>query len=168
MARHGLESIETYKDTFHWNLVRYGVKDAPDCISCHIPVGYSTHDIRPRTDPVSPLHIFNRITTCSNQGGLQVCHSGATAEFATGRVHAYGAKAQLLAAKRSEDFEDPAMTKLFERAEADFSEADIFHYKVLKLIKLFYKILIGGTVLFMGFHQWLDFLRTKRRQKQSG
>ena len=133
MARHGLESIETYKDTFHWNLVRYGVKNAPDCISCHIPVGYSTHDIRPRTDPVSPLHIFNRINTCSNQGGLQVCHSGASAEFATGRVHAYGTKAQLLAVKSSEGFEDPAMTRLFERAEADFSEADIFHYKVLKL-----------------------------------
>ena len=24
---------------------------------------------------------------------------------------------------------------------------------------------IGMTVFFMGFHQWLDFLRTKRRQK---
>jgi hypothetical protein len=31
---------------------------------------------------------------------------------------------------------------------------------------LIYKILIGGTILFMGFHQWLDFLAVKRKQKQ--
>ena len=167
MARHGLESIETYKDTFHWNLVRYGVHNAPDCISCHVPVGYSTHDLRPRTDPVSPLHIFNRIKTCSNQGGLQVCHPGATAEFATGRVHAYGTKVQMLAGNTISNFDNEELASVLKRAEADTSEAEVFHYKVLQLIKLFYKIMIGGTVLFMGFHQWLDFLRTKRRQKQS-
>jgi len=37
---------------------------------------------------------------------------------------------------------------------------------VLKLIKLLYKILIGGTVLFMGFHQWLDFLAARRKKKK--
>jgi hypothetical protein len=167
MARHGLESIETYKDTFHWNLVRYGVRNAPDCISCHVPVGYSTHDIRPRTDPVSPLHIFNRIKTCSNQGGLQVCHPGATAEFATGRVHAYGTKVQMLAGSSFSDFDNKEISSVLQRAEADTSEAEVFHYKVLQLIKLFYKVMIGATVLFMGFHQWLDFLRTKRGRKQS-
>jgi hypothetical protein len=165
MARHGLESIETYKDTFHWNLVRYGVKNAPDCISCHVPVGYSTHDIRPRTDPVSPLNILNRIRTCSNQGGIQICHPGATADFATGRVHAYGTRIQMLAGSSIGDLSDKEMTSVLKRADADTSEAEIFHYKVLQLIKLFYKIMIGGTVFFMGFHQWLDFLRTKRRQK---
>jgi hypothetical protein len=166
MARHGLESIETYKDTFHWNLVRYGVQNAPDCISCHIPVGYSTHDLRPRTDPVSPLHVFNRINTCSNQGGMQVCHPGATAEFASGRVHAYGTKAQLLAGIRKADLDDPTFAGVLERAEVDMSDEEIFHYKVLQLIKLFYKLLIGGTVIFMGFHQWMDFLAAKRRHKK--
>jgi hypothetical protein len=43
---------------------------------------------------------------------------------------------------------------------------EVFHYKVLELIKLFYKVMIGATVFFMGFHQWLDFLRTKRSAKQ--
>jgi hypothetical protein len=167
MARHGLESIETYKDTFHWNLVRYGVQNAPDCISCHIPVGYSTHDIRPRTDPVSPLHILNRIQTCSNQGGMQACHSGATAEFATGRVHAYGTKVQMLAGGNGGDLDNSEMASVLKRAEAETSEAEVFHYKVLRFIKLVYKILIGATVLFMGFHQWLDFLAAKRRAKMS-
>jgi hypothetical protein len=32
MARHGLESIETYRDTFHWEQLKYGVEDSPDCI----------------------------------------------------------------------------------------------------------------------------------------
>lgn len=166
MARHGLESIETYKDTFHWNLVRYGVQNAPDCISCHVPLGYSTHDIRPRQDEVSPLHIFNRIKTCSNQGGVQVCHPAATADFAGGRVHAYGTKAQMLVGNRLADYQGIETARLLERAETELSEADVFHFKVLKLIKLVYKVLIGGTILFMGFHQWLDFLATKRKQKQ--
>jgi hypothetical protein len=167
MARHGLESIETYKDTFHWNLVRYGVKDAPDCISCHVPVGYSTHELRPRTDPVSPLHMLNRVQTCSHQGGVQVCHPGATVEFASGRVHAYGTKAQILASNGNAAPGDPAMASIFTRAETDMSKEEVFHYKVLNLIKLFYKILIGGTILFMGFHQWLDFLAAKRSRKKS-
>ena len=166
MARHGVESIETFKDTFHWNLVRYGVKNAPDCISCHVPLGYSTHDIRPREDPVSPLHIFNRIKTCSNQGGIQVCHPGATAQFAGGRVHAYGTKAQMLVGNRISDYQGVETARLLKRAEADISPEDLFHFTVLKIIKIVYKILIGGTILFMGFHQWLDFLAARRKQKQ--
>jgi len=166
MARHGVESIETYKDTFHWNLVRYGVKDAPDCISCHIPVGYSTHDIRPRTDPISPLHLFNRIKTCSNQGGIQSCHPGATAAFASGRVHAYGTKAQILAGSGTANLADLERATVLERAEAETSDEEIFDYKVLQLIKLFYKVIIGGTILFMGFHQWLDFLAARRKKKK--
>ena len=167
MARHGLESIETYKDTFHWTEVMYGVKNAPDCISCHVPLGYSTHDIRPREDSISPIHVFNRIKTCSNQGGVQECHPAATAEFASGRVHAYGTKAQLLAGNRLKDYQNPDMVRVIERAEVDMSAEDIFHYKVLRLIKLFYMVLIGGTAVFMGFHQWLDFLAAKRKHKKS-
>lgn len=167
MARHGLESIETYKDTFHWVEVKYGVQNAPDCLSCHVPVGYSTHDIRPRIDPVSPIHISNRIKTCSNQGGVQVCHPAATTEFASGRVHAYGTKVQLMTGKQRKDVESPIMTRVLQRAETDLSEGDIFHYKVLEMIKLAYKLLIGVTITFMGFHQWLDLLAAKRQQKKS-
>jgi len=166
MTRHGIESVATYKDTFHWNLVRYGVKNAPDCISCHVPVGYSTHDLRPREDSVSPLHALNRIKTCSNQGGMQVCHPGATAKFASGRVHAYGTKTQLMARNNIKGVQELEMVRVLERAQTDVSDEDIFHYQVLKFIKLFYKVLIGATVLFMGFHQWLDFLRAKRKQKK--
>lgn len=165
MTRHGLESIATFKDTFHWIEIEYGVKNAPDCISCHVPLGYSTHDIRPRSDPISPINAENRVKTCSNQGGVQVCHPSAKAKFATGRVHAYGTKAQMLAGKQVKGLEDLDIDRVLQRAEADLSPEEIFRFKVLQLIKLFYKIMIGGTIMFMSLHQWLDFLRAKRKQK---
>lgn len=166
MARHGLESVSTFKDTFHWSLVKYGVKNAPDCISCHVPVGYTTHDIRSRTDPMSSIHTLNRIDTCSNQGGMQSCHPGATAEFATGRVHAYGTKAQLAAGMKVATFEDHENFRLLERAEVDISKDEIFHLKVLSLIQLFYKVFIPLVIGFMAYHQWLDWLKIIRTRKK--
>jgi hypothetical protein len=73
----------------------------------------------------------------------------------------------MLAGNAVGNFSNKEISSVRKRAEADTSEAEVFHYKVLQLIKLFYKVLIGATILFMGFHQWLDFLRTKRRQKQN-
>ncbi len=166
MARHGLESIETYKDTFHWIEIKFGVKNAPDCISCHVPLGHATHDIRPRTDPISPINDINRVQTCSNQGGVQACHPDARAKFATGRVHAYGTKAQMVAGGRVKNFKGVTIDSLLARAEVEISKEELFHFKVLQLIKLFYKIFIGVTILFMGLHQWLDFLSAKREQKK--
>lgn len=163
VERHGLEPIDTYKDTFHWALVKYGVKNAPDCLSCHVPVGYSTHDIRPRTDPLSPLHMANRVKTCSNQGGVQTCHPGATVAFASGRVHAYGIKAQMLAGESPIEVEGPARPLVLKRARADISEAELYHYKVLSLIRLFYKIFIAVVIGSMCLHQLLDFIRAIRR-----
>ena len=59
------------------------------------------------------------------------------------------------------------MSLVMERAESDISEKEVLHYKILKLIKLFYIVLISGLVTFMGFHQWLDFFKTKRTQKKA-
>ena len=168
MARHGLESIATFKDTFHWTLIKFRVKNAPDCISCHVPLGYATHDIRPRTDPISPINARNRVQTCSNQGGVQVCHPAATARFATGRVHAYGTKAQMLAAGRlvqPDQIKGLELEKVLQRAEVDIPPKEVFRFKVIQWIKLLYKIFIGSTIMFMALHQWLDFLSTKRKQK---
>ena len=165
MARHGLETVDTYKDTFHWIQVQYRAKDAPDCISCHVPVGYSAHDIRPRTDRISPINMANRVKTCSNPGGLQSCHSGATAEFATGRVHAYGEKAQMMAGNSLANLEDPDISLVLERAKKDMTADEIFYYKILNLIKLFYKLLIAGVIGFMLLHQVLDFMASRKHLK---
>jgi len=167
MARHGLESITTYKDTFHWALVKYEVEDAPDCISCHVPVGYSTHHIHPKSDLLSPVHDGNRVKTCSNQGGLQECHPGATPEFAEGRVHAYGTKAQIVAGKNVSFSEDDEIDPLLLiRAKEEISEEEMSHYNVLSLIRLFYKLMIAGVIGFMSLHQLLDFKCTRKKMKK--
>jgi len=164
MSHHGLESIRTYKDTFHWQAMKYGVINAPDCISCHVPLGYSSHTIRPGTDPISPVNITNRVKTCSSEGSLQSCHPGATAAFAEGRVHTYGLKAQLLAGERVYDIKD-RFKSLMISDTSNVSEDELFHYKVLQIIKLIYKMLIGGTIGFMTIHQLLDYIRARKKHK---
>jgi len=163
MARHGLESIETYKDTFHWAQVKYRVEGAPDCIDCHVPVGYSTHYIRPQTDPTSPVNMANRVMTCSNQGGLQKCHPGATTNFASGRVHAYGIKAKMAAGNSGPNMANQSNNLVFKRAKAEIPEEEIFHYKVLKIVRMVYQVLIAVVIGFMCVHQLLDYIRAKKR-----
>jgi hypothetical protein len=108
----------------------------------------------------------NRVKTCSNQGGVQSCHPGATTQFATGRVHAYGMKAQLLASQNQANFvENPDITLVVERAEKDLSNKELFHYKVLRLVKLFYKILIALVIGSMLVHQGLDYMASRRKLK---
>jgi hypothetical protein len=166
MGHHGLETIRTYKDTFHWQALKYGAKDAPDCISCHVPMGYSSHTMRPGTDELSSVHMANRVKTCANPGGLQVCHPGASAAFAKGRVHTYGLKAQLLAGERVYDLKD-RFKSLMVRKTSGVSEEEVFHYKVIRIIRLVYKFLIGGTIGFMVLHQALDYMRARKRHKTS-
>ena len=164
MARHGLESIETYKDTFHWEALKYGVVDAPDCISCHVPLGFSSHTIRPEKDTFSSINILNRVKTCSNTGGIQTCHPDSTYAFASGRVHKYGMKAQL-AIEESDSHAEGRDEFLIVEAKNNTSEEDLFQYKVLELIRLIYKLLIGGTIGFMSFHQLLDYIRARKKHK---
>jgi hypothetical protein len=163
MNRHGLESVETYKDTFHWAQVKYGVEDAPDCIDCHVPVGYSTHHIRPQTDATSPANMANRVMTCSNQGGIKACHPRATTEFASGRVHAYGTKAKIAAGNSGLNMENQAKNLVVKRAKAEIPEDEILHYNILKIVRLFYQLLIALVISFMCVHQLLDYIRAKKR-----
>jgi hypothetical protein len=164
MTRHGLESIKTFKDTFHWQALKYGVKNAPDCISCHVPEGHSAHAIPPGTDLSSPVNIKNRLQTCSAGGGVQTCHPDATHAFAEGRVHEYGTKAQLLTGERV-NVEGRFRSLMAEQAKTDIAKEDLFHYKVLAAISLVYKILIGCTIGFMFFHQLLDYRRATKKGK---
>ncbi len=167
MARHGLETIETYKDTFHWSQLKYGVEGAPDCVSCHVPKGYSTHFIRPKTDPTSPVNIANRVTTCSNQGGVETCHPSATVEFASGRVHAYGVKASIAAENNVYEYKTRKISLIADRARTDISEEEIFHYTILRIVRLFYQVLIAVVIGSMCIHQFLDYIRTRKKHKKS-
>ncbi len=97
---------------------------------------------------------------------MQSCHPGATTEFASGRVHAYGMKAQIMADQNPASFlEDQDLSLVAERAEKELSEKELFHYKVLRLIKLFYKILIALIIGSMLLHQGLDYMASRRHLK---
>ena len=109
----------------------------------------------------------NRVKTCSHQGGVQTCHPGATPEFASGRVHAYGLKAQLVAPTRFTDNKNQEKSLINKRAQIDMTDEEIMHFKVIKLIKLFYKIFIATIIGSMCLHQWLDYLSARRRHKIS-
>jgi len=170
MGRHGVETIATFKDTFHWVLIKYDVQNAPDCISCHVPVGYSTHEIKNRNDKISPVNVLNRVNTCSHQGGVQTCHPGTTPDFATGRVHAYGEKAQLAAAKvftKMTGSQEQNQSLIGKRALTDMTEEEIFHFMIIKLVRLFYMVLIPLIIGSMCLHQWLEYFSIRRKKKRS-
>ena len=75
-------------------------------------------------------------------------------------------KAQLMASQTQANFvEDQNISLVIERAEKDLSNKELFHYKVLKLVKLFYKILIAFVIGSMLIHQGLDYVASRRHLK---
>ena len=167
MARHNLNVLGNYKDSFHYDQLKYGVENAPDCISCHVPTGYSSHDIRTGTDPLSSINMANRVKTCSGEGEPRKCHPDATAEFAEGRVHTYGIKAKLLSGESIFNVEGRFKALMNVREKENISKENIYQYMILEVLRLFYKLLIAGVVIFMGSHQILDYIRVRKNHKAS-
>jgi hypothetical protein len=71
------ESAATYRDTFHGQVTALGFTRVATCASCH-----EAHDVRPRSDPASPVNDARIVATC------QKCHAGANANFAKYNPHA--------------------------------------------------------------------------------
>lgn len=68
--------VRSYETSYHGLAKRLGSAEAANCASCH-----GVHNILPHTDPKSTIHASNLANTCGT------CHPGATAKFASGRVH---------------------------------------------------------------------------------
>ncbi len=66
----------TYAESYHGTASRYGDIRVANCASCH---GY--HNIRPSSDPLSPIHPANLPSTCGK------CHPGASRLFAEVKIH---------------------------------------------------------------------------------
>jgi cytochrome b subunit of formate dehydrogenase len=164
-SRHGIDTIDTFKDTFHWEMIKYGVGNAPDCISCHVPQGYSSHDIRPHSDPFSSIHVNNRVKTCSGEGGMVTCHPDATPDFSEGKVHAYSMKAQLSTKESVMDAGQRFKALMFKRSKQGLAKDEILSYYIIEILKLFYKLLIGGVIGFMSLHQLLEYIRARKKHK---
>ncbi|MEJ2430298.1 MAG: hypothetical protein P8075_15475 [Deltaproteobacteria bacterium] len=75
-------------------------------------------------------------------------------------------KAQIMASQNQANLvEDQSISLVVERAEKDLSKKELFHYRVLKLVKLFYKILIAFVIGSMLIHQGLDYMASRRELK---
>jgi hypothetical protein len=174
MSRHGLKTVGTFRDTFHWQAIKFGDPNAPNCITCHAPVGYLAHDIMPKDDIRSAIYKKNLVRTCSNQGGGQLCHPNATPRFAQGEVHPIQFKAGLfdnkqetLTLKQSIDKEKtkPFQSLLEALVNVDIGERHPYQNIVLVLIKYFYMLLIGILISSMIIHQILDYFATRREMR---
>ncbi len=71
-----VEQVATYEDSFHGIGLKYGLKTAASCASCH-----GTHNILPHDDPRSSVYIENIPRTCGK------CHPGANINYARGKIH---------------------------------------------------------------------------------
>jgi predicted CXXCH cytochrome family protein len=72
------EKFSTYRDTFHSQLGALGgYVETARCWDCH-----EAHDVRPASDPHSPVHQTNLVTTCGK------CHAGANLSFVQYQPHA--------------------------------------------------------------------------------
>jgi hypothetical protein len=67
MGRKFLFAAESYKESFHYKTLKFGLEEAPHCLSCHADQEnyyLSVHDIKNSRDPESPIHPNNRVRTC--------------------------------------------------------------------------------------------------------
>ncbi len=155
MARHKLDVVVGFQDTFHGKAIRFGDEEVANCLNCHAPYtqGFSPHRITSRRKENSPVNKANKRETCAQAG----CHTAATQEFATGsKTHPSLVNATLRTQKSST-----------ESGDLSIQEA-AFQAKVLHWIKLFYQILIALVVIGLGGHRLLDLYATYRDRKNEG
>ncbi len=72
-----VESLRTYRDTFHGKATALGFARVAKCADCH-----GAHSILPASDPASSVSPAKIVSTCAQ------CHPGATTKFAQFHPHA--------------------------------------------------------------------------------
>ncbi len=68
--------MDSFRESFHGRKLHLGHTRAPVCTSCH-----SSHDIRKKDDPQSPVFGSNKLATCGK------CHKGANEKFVPAITH---------------------------------------------------------------------------------
>ena len=72
-------AVESYNESFHGKVTRYGFTNAANCLDCHAKQKnyyMNVHDIRPSRDPESPVSKKNKVETCRQ------CHTYADEKYA--------------------------------------------------------------------------------------
>ena len=84
LERHDMDdTVSSYKETFHYKMLRLGAENTPDCIDCHDKTAVNGHLILGMDDPRSPTHEDNVGETCQQSD----CHQGATKRLAGFQTH---------------------------------------------------------------------------------
>ena len=92
VARHNLSTraVYSYGETFHGKAAHFLDERIPDCLDCHVKPGESVHQMLSHKDPNSITHKNNKGKICASMD----CHSGATPQLASYKVHAEFSKEQ--------------------------------------------------------------------------
>lgn len=152
MARHKLDVVVGFQDTFHGKAIQYGDEEVANCLNCHAPyaLGFSPHRITSQKKKDSPVNAANKRETCAQAG----CHAAATKEFAT------GSKAH------QSQFRTALVTK--DGGTGAVLQDEAFQARILFWINLFYQLLIAAVVAGLGGHRLLDLYATYRDGKKGG
>lgn len=82
--RHEMDDVvSSYKETFHYKLLRLGSEKTPDCIDCHVLSAANGHLIPSAEDKNSPSHPDNVGKTCQQVD----CHENASKKLAGFQTH---------------------------------------------------------------------------------
>ncbi len=68
--------LASFRHTYHGKVTTLGFSEVATCASCH-----GAHDVRPASDPLSPIAPENRLQTC------RTCHPKAGVQFASWDPH---------------------------------------------------------------------------------
>jgi len=83
-------AVESYDESFHGKVTKYGFTKAANCLDCHAKEDnyyMNVHDIRASRDPESPMHSSNKVETCRK------CHIHADENYAELDPHPTSKKA---------------------------------------------------------------------------
>ncbi|MDH5324317.1 MAG: hypothetical protein OEZ68_04520 [Gammaproteobacteria bacterium] len=84
MERHKLDNVvASFKETFHYKMLRLGSEKTPDCIGCHVVSGANGHLVKSQKDQESSTHPARVGDTCKQAG----CHEKASVRLAGFKTH---------------------------------------------------------------------------------
>lgn len=126
--------VSSYKDSYHGLASRFGSKVVANCSSCH-----GVHNILPSSNSNSMISAQNLPQTCGQ------CHVGASANFATGKIHLTSGLVS-------------------EGSTADFGARGT---QIVRWIYLPMIVLVIGGMLFHNALVWRKKAAAKRREKRT-
>ena len=152
MSKHNLDVVIGFSSTFHAKAISYGNTEVANCLNCHASyeLGFSPHRITSRKKANSPTHPDHKHATCSQSG----CHIGANKAFASaGYVHPSPQRIKAIKIATPQDVDSRSQEQIR------------FHNTVIKLVQLFYLIVIPLVIGGLALHRLIELYASIRGRK---